>query len=69
MMAGMASSAKKARSREEETPVFSEERRVPLTKAARDAFLRALKTKARPNAAARAAARRYKQASQGAKKG
>jgi hypothetical protein len=38
--------------------VFAEERRIPSTNAARDAFLLALESETVPNAALRAAARR-----------
>ena len=48
--------------------VFAEERRLPLTNKARDAFLGALESDAAPNAAAKAAVRRYKR-SRASKKG
>jgi uncharacterized protein (DUF1778 family) len=57
----MALSAKKTTQRRREAVTFTEERRVPLTNAARDQFLRSLDSKAGPNAAAKRAVRRYKQ--------
>ena len=46
----------------QEVPQFAEEKRLPLTNAARDAFLQALAEDRQPTPAALAAAERYKQA-------
>jgi uncharacterized protein (DUF1778 family) len=62
----MSQAAKKS-VRQPPAVVFAEERRLPLGAAARDAFLNALNSPAKPNAAAKAAAKRYKR-SRGAKK-
>ena len=41
--------------------LFAEEARIPLSNAARDAFLKALEENSEPNEALRAAAQRYRE--------
>jgi hypothetical protein len=60
-------SAKKTAKPSSRETVFAEELRLPLTNKSRDAFLRAMESDTTPNAAAKAAVRRYKR-SRSAKK-
>lgn len=53
-------SNKSARRAKPAKPLFSEERRLPLNNAARDAFLKDLESDKQPTATAKAAAARFK---------